>query len=194
MSEQQNSLQYNFDLKVGQKIVITDPVTQKDFSALVVGADHYDELTAAANPANPAQGLKNNWVSYTLTSEDAPPHWGKRFWAVDSQKASESGAPRLPDFSRAFYVAAQSQMRPEGFQFEDSMSGRVKLTVDGEALHAKEDANGGVIAEGTLFTFRDPKGKIWAEEVFTGPNGEPERMVFDALKDVKFKAAEPNEP
>ncbi|MCB1591184.1 MAG: hypothetical protein KDI90_01910 [Alphaproteobacteria bacterium] len=179
---------YSYDLKVGDEIAITDPETHAVFTARVVGADTYNEVTAAFNHAEAGHGLKNRWVSYTLTSEDAPEHWGRRFWAVDSQKADESGAPRLPDVQRAFYVASDKLIRPNGYEFEDRMSGRVDLSVAGEALHSVEGETGTSVAIGTLFTFRNPEsGDIWAEEVFLDDQQEPQRMVFEAKFDVPFE-------
>jgi hypothetical protein len=186
MSKQDD--RYSYDLKVGDEIAITDPKTSVTFKARVVGADTYREITAAFNHAEAGHGLKNRWVSYTLTSEDAPEHWGQRFWAVDSQKADESGAPRLPDVQRAFYVASDKLIRPNGYEFEDRMSGRVDLSVAGEALHSLQGEQGGSVANGTLFTFREPEtGEIWAEEVFLDENEEPQRMVFEAKFDVPFE-------
>ncbi len=179
---------YSYDLKVGDEIVITDPVSSASFTAKVVGADTYREITAAFNHAEASHGLKNRWVSYTLTSEDAPEHWGKRFWAVDSQKAEESGAPRLPEVQRAFYVASDKLVRPNGYEFEDRMSGRVDLSVAGEALHSVAADGGAHEAHGTLFTFRKPEtGEIWAEEVFLDEQQEPQRMVFEARFDIPFE-------
>lgn len=180
--------EYSFALAVGDEIAITDPKTSAVFKAKVVGADTYREVTAAFNSAEKGQGLKNSWVSYTLVSDDAPPGWGNRFWAVDSQKDAESGAPRLPEVKRSFYVASDQQTRPEGFAFEDRMSGRVDLSVAGEALHAVQAEGGASEAHGTLFTFRKTdSGEIWAEEVFLDEAQEPQRMVFEAKFDVPFE-------
>lgn len=186
MSESDDA--YSYNLRVGDRVAITDPETQSVFKARVVGADVYSEVTAAFNGGDAGHGLKNSWVSYTLTSDDAPEGWGKRFWAVDSQKAEESGAPRLPEVKRAFYVASERMNKPEGFQFEDRMSGRVDLRVSGEALHSMKDEGGGNTAHGTLFTFRNPaSGDIWAEEVFLDEYEEPQRMVFEARFGVPFE-------
>lgn len=186
MPSSKDNAQYNFDLQVGQQISITDPVTLRNFEAKVIGADHYDELAAAPHPDNQNEGLRNSWISYTLVSEDAPEHWGNRFWAVDSQKAAETGQPRLPQVSKAFYVASSSPVRPDGFQFEETMSGHVKLSVVGEALYSTQDASGSVAATGTLFTYLNPEGKIWAEEVFVDAAGKSSRMVFDSMPEVEF--------
>jgi hypothetical protein len=178
---------YSYPFNVGDKVKITDPVDGIQFEAEVVGADHYHELTAASNPDNPNEGLKNVWVSYTLTSDDAPENWGNRFWAVDSQKAKETGLPRVPEFERAFYVASGNAERPEGIEFESKLSGRVDLSVVGEALHSSSE-NGQVTAQGILFTYRNSEtNQVWAEEVFLGEDDKPERMVFDAIFDVAFE-------
>jgi len=178
---------YNYSFEVGREILITDPETSQKFKAKVVGVDRYTELTAAPNTANLEEGLINNWVSYTLTSDNAPKKWGDRFWAVDSQKAQETGDPRIPKFEKAFYVTAQNIEKPEGFVFEPLLSGRVDLSVVGEALHSTSN-DGDIVARGILFTYCDKeKNKIWSEEVFTSEDGIPERMVFEALSDVVYE-------
>lgn len=174
---------YDFNFELGDKIKIIDSEQNKKFTAEVVGVDSYNEVTDVPSSQDPTEGLRNKWVSYTLVSKDAPDSWGNRFWAVDSQKDAENGVPRLLNVERSFYVAAQSQVSPLGFEFEKAMSGRVQLNVAGDALHAK-----GAVAEGDLFTYREPEtGKIWAEEVFVVDDGKLERMVFDAKFDVDFE-------
>ena len=178
---------YSYSFEVGREILITDPETSKKFQAKVVGVDHYTEITAAPNPVNLEEGLINSWVSYTLTSDNAPEKWGDRFWAVDSQKAQETGLPRISKLERAFYVVAQNTEKPEGFAFEALLSGRVDLSVVGEALHSTSD-DGDIVARGILFTYRDKeKNKVWSEEVFTSENGTPERMVFEAIPGVVYE-------
>jgi len=178
---------YSYSFEVGREILITDPETSQKFQAKVIGVDHYTELTAAPNPVNLEEGLVNSWVSYTLTSDNVPEKWGNRFWAVDSQKAKETGNPRIKEFERAFFVASPQAKSPDGFVFEPLLSGRVDLSVVGEALHSTSN-DGDVVARGILFTYCDKeKNKIWSEEVFTSENGMPERMVFEAISDVMYE-------
>ncbi len=186
MPRQKHELVHYFNFSLHEEIMIVDTQSQQTFHAKVVGLDRYLETLAAPNPNNPLQGLKNSWISYTLTSEDAPEQWGNRFWAVDSQGADETGNPRLLELQKSFYVASNQLMKPEGFDYDPLLSGRVDLAVEGEALHSHQDADA-ITAQGHLATYRNKQGEIWAEEAFTSAEGVSERMVFDALFSFKYE-------
>ena len=169
---------YEFDLAFGKCIEIIDPVTLRPFNAEVIGVDHYQLLSAAAEFSDLTRGMHNKWCSYTLVSDDAPDDWGMRFWAVDSQVDAQSDLPRFTDMPCSFSIASPHSHVPDGFVFEPILSGRVDLYVQGEALHVIEK-NGVRVVEGALNVYRRAgTSYIWAEEVFQNADGLAERMVF----------------
>ena len=178
--------EYRFDFTLGQEIKITDPKTAEEFTAKVIGVDHYDSLISSGDPSDADFGLQNHWTSYTLEADDPAEGWGKRFWAVDSQRAREVDSVRESFLKRSFYVASQNAHVPEGFEHQAWLSGAVQLNVEGEALHAI-DTDAGKIVQGVLNTYLNPETReVWAEEAFLDEDGLPQRMVFDARFDVDF--------
>lgn len=153
--------EYKFNLRMGDEVKIPDPSIA--FKAVVTGIDRYTEKTAA--------GGVNSWISYTLDAADAPQDspW-RHFWAVDGQEPKDHSSP--PYVQRSFYITSRHQYPPEGYVLDRNLSGYVELRSEGNA-----ELSGGAEAQGALFTYKGPKGEIWAEENFAGAN----RLAFEAV-------------
>lgn len=152
-------LKSEFNLSLDQEINIPDLGGEfsQSSKAKVVGIDRYTERTAA--------GGNNSWVSYTLETEHS-----QRFWAVDGQCNTKTGEAFVP---RSFYVPSNQNTPPKGFKLDRDLSGYVELQTEGDS----ELSGGQELDIGALFTYRNRKGEIWAEETFKGAD----RITFDAV-------------
>lgn len=113
----------------------------------VVGIDRYTMKTFA--------GQRLEWISYTLTSDEAGPF--SRWWLVN---VPELGA----------YAYLETETIPDEVAFLKKLSGFVCLNSEGDAELSGD--------YGALAVYKGDPGLLYAEEVFDGA----ERLLFRAKK------------